>query len=130
MVVRVILLAAGLVLVIAGFQRVSAVDDCRDARKEVLNITLERQSTADAQAAAEDIIGSCRNGKELAYSSIALLRAGAVQPATTLARTAVAREPARRDAWRALGYALRKSGDAPGSAHAFEQVRKLDPLGG
>jgi predicted Zn-dependent protease len=129
MLLRVALAAIAVVLVAFAVTRDSDKRACDQARRDAFAVGLGSRPAADAAAVGSRVQDRCRSGQDVIVSAGALLRAGATREALRMASDVARREPARRDAWIAIGRARRARDDLAGSSRAFARARSLDPVG-
>ena len=123
MLLRVLLVVAGLAVAAWAFAREDAVRSCDAAGQAAFRSTSE----AGASAAATRSEAECRGGAALASGATVLAARGFLTPARRLAEASVRREPENSAGWVALGGVARAADDAAGLARAREELRGLDP---
>jgi Flp pilus assembly protein TadD len=125
--IRVALAAAAVLVVVVALGRQEAASRCDDALRATVGIALGAPVALDADAAADVVLADCRGGGPPARAALALVRAGAQDPAARLAEEAVRRDPRDVQAWIALGRVLDAAGNEAGARRARDEVRRLSP---
>ncbi len=123
MLLRVLLVVAGLAVAVWALERDDAVRGCAAAGLDAFRSSSE----AEATAAAARSEAECRGGVPLASGAMVLLARGYPGQARRLAEESVRREPENSAGWVAFGGVARAADDAAGLARARAQLRRLDP---
>ncbi len=123
MLLRVLLVAAGLATAGWALERDGAVRACDAAGRAAFRSTSPRQATAAATRSQ----ATCRGSAPLASGATVLAARGFPGPARRLVEESIRREPENSASWVAAGVIARAAGDAPGLARARGELRRLDP---
>lgn len=131
---RILLALAAVALLTGALARGADAGACDDARREIFAATATslREDTPIPAARADDLgarlLDRCRGSEPLAAGAQALVRAGALDTAGLLARTAVARDPEHFLGFYALARVLDAEGRPAAAAAARARARRLNPL--
>ncbi|MBA2350157.1 MAG: hypothetical protein H0V81_17930 [Solirubrobacterales bacterium] len=123
MLLRVLLVAAGLAVGVWALERDDAVRACNAAGLA----SFGADSPDVAASIADRLEEECRGGVPLASGAAVLLNGGHPEQAARLARESIRREPENIAGWVAAGTVAMAAGDAEGLALARDRLRALDP---
>jgi hypothetical protein len=127
-----VLVRAGLVVIAAaavvfGFTRLSDVRACDRAKNDGFAAALGRRVPGGPDGLARRVSDHCSGGSDLAATSVALARGGAVVPAERLAGEAIRRDPRDYQGWVALAIVRQRQRLPAAQRRAALRALALNP---